>query len=50
MTVNITQDSILESTESFLVLFSANDPAIIINSGIATVMIMDEDCKSLHYQ
>lgn len=48
MTVDITQDGILESTESFLVLFNTTDPSVIISSGIATVMIMDEDSKSLH--
>lgn len=47
MDINITQDSVLESMESFLVVFSTSNPSIIINSGNATVIITDDDCKLL---
>ena len=48
--VNITQDSALENTESFLVVFSSPEPSITINNGAATVMILDDDCKyHIHY-
>ena len=43
--VNITQDDVLESMESFLVLFTTSDPSVIVNSGVSTVFIIDDDCK-----
>ena len=43
--VNITQDDILERNESFLVLFTTSDPSVIVNSGVSTVFIIDDDCK-----
>lgn len=45
MDVNITQDSILEDDESFLVAFNTSDPSVIVVTGAAAVMITDDDCK-----
>lgn len=46
--VNITQDSLLENEETFLVVFSSPDPSILVSNGAATVMIIDDDCKYLY--
>ena len=43
--IDITNDAVIEETESFAVTLVSDDPAVQLTTQIATVTILDDDCK-----
>ena len=47
--ISIVSDSTLENNESFLANLTTDDSAIILSPSMATIDILNDDCKDVHF-